>query len=110
FAPDRWTILPPLNHGGMRRLVSLQIESLCELLPKGSPPIEIEEPAAAKLVESALASRSPNKTVSLVDLIHAVVEPPVDAALLEGSAPIPLRVRVTLGGGRLSTTAAPVSP
>ena len=110
FSPDRWIILPPLEHGGMRRLASLQMEALSDLLPKGSPPIEIEEPAAAKLIESALASRSPNKTVSLVDLIHAVVEPPVDEALLAASAPIPLRVRVTLAEGQVRTTALPLSP
>ncbi len=107
FSPDRWIILPPLEPGGMRRLVTLQLESLSDLLPKGSPPIEIEEPAAAKLIESALAARSPNKTVALVDLIHSVVEPPVDAALLEASAPIPMRVHVTLADGRLHTTASP---
>ena len=103
FAPDRWVILPPLDRAGMRRLVDLQMETLAELLPKGSPAIEIEAAAAERLIELALASRSANKTQALVDLIHALVEPPVDAALLEIAAPIPLRVRVTLQQGEPHT-------
>jgi ATP-dependent Clp protease ATP-binding subunit ClpA len=108
LAPDRWIVLPPLDRAGMRRLVTLRLEALTELLPKGSPPIEIEEPAAAKLIDTALSSRSANKTVSLVDLIHALVEPPVDAALLAAGAPVPMRVRVTTEDGQLRTIAAPV--
>ena len=70
----------------------------------------MNEQTTTILIDTALASRSPNKTVSLVDLIHAVIEPPVDAALLEAAAPIPMQVRVTLENGQLRTTAAPVSP
>ena len=105
FTPDRWMILPPLDRTGMRRLVALQLDALAELLPKGSPPIEIDEAAAALLIDQALRSSSPNKTVALVDLIHALVEPPVDAALLQAAAPIPLRVRVAVHGENLTTTA-----
>jgi DNA polymerase III delta prime subunit len=108
FVSDRWIILPPLDRGGMRRLVDLQLEVLAELLPSGSPAIEIEEAAAARLIQGALASRSPNKTVALVDLIRALIEPSVDIALLEAAAPIPLRVRVSLESGALKTSATPV--
>ncbi|MGH2367472.1 MAG: hypothetical protein ACRDI2_04675, partial [Chloroflexota bacterium] len=37
FPPDRWTILPPLERQDLRRLVDLQLRSLAELLPRGSP-------------------------------------------------------------------------
>jgi hypothetical protein len=109
FAPDRWVILPPLDRDGMRRLVDLQMDTLAELLPKGSPAIQIETAAAGRLIDLAVASRSANKTQALVDQIHALVEPPVDAALLEASAPIPLRVRVTLQKGEPHTTVETVA-
>ena len=109
FGADRWIILPPLEKDGLRRLVDLQLASLAELLPKQSPPIEIAEPAAAKLIELALAARSPNKTVSLVDLIQSVVEPPVNAALLRAAALVPLQVRIELHDGQPRATADPLA-
>lgn len=96
FPPERWVILPPLERAGMRRLVDLQLNTLAELLPKGSPPIQISDDAATRLIELALASTSPVKTVSLVDLMQSVVEPPVNAALLEIAAPVPVAVQINL--------------
>ena len=104
FPLDRWIVLPPLDEAGMRRLVDLELASLAELLPRSSPPIEIDEPAATALIQAALRSRSPNKTAALVDLIEAVVEPPVNAALLRAAAPAPLRVRIALEAGRPRAT------
>jgi ATP-dependent Clp protease ATP-binding subunit ClpA len=98
FPPDRWLVLPPLRPGDMRRLVDLQLTSLAELLPNGSPPIEIEGAAADRLIAAAQAARSPNKTVALVDLMRTAVEPAVDGALLSNGAPLPLRVRIDLDG------------
>jgi ATP-dependent Clp protease ATP-binding subunit ClpA len=99
FSQDRWIVLPPLDRAGMRRLVSLQLENLAEQLPKGSPPIEITDEAATALIDQALASHSPNKTVSLVDLIRGIVGPAVDRELLRAAAPVALRVQITLEGG-----------
>jgi ATP-dependent Clp protease ATP-binding subunit ClpA len=113
FPPDQWIVLPPLQRRDMRRLVDLQLTTLAELLPIGSPPIEIAEPAADRLLEQALATRSPNKTVALVDLIRETVEPAVDGALLHQGAPLPLRVRIDLEGapgGAPGTVTASVEP
>jgi ATP-dependent Clp protease ATP-binding subunit ClpA len=96
FPPDQWLILPPLQRADMRRLVDLQLTTLAELLPIGSPPIEITAPAAERLIERAQAARSPNKTVALVDLMQQTVQPAVDGALLRHGAPVPLRVRIDL--------------
>ncbi|HEX2037425.1 MAG TPA: hypothetical protein VHS99_24865 [Chloroflexota bacterium] len=109
FPADRWVILPPLQRRDMRRLVDLQLTFLAELLPMGSPPIEITEPAANRLIEMAVGSRSPNKTAALVDLMRATVGPAVDVALLRASAPTPLRVRVGIEQGKLLALAEPVS-
>jgi ATP-dependent Clp protease ATP-binding subunit ClpA len=98
FTPDQWLVLPPLQRQDMRRLIDLQLVALAELLPIGSPPIEIAEAAADRLLEQALAAPSPNKTVALVDLIRDTVEPAVDGALLRQGAPLPLRVRIDLEG------------
>jgi hypothetical protein len=102
LAPDRWIVLPPLDKDGMRRLVTLQLGALAERLPRSSPPVQIAEPAAARLVEMALAVRSPNKTSALVDLMTSLVEPAVNEALLRASAPVPLQVRVDLADGALA--------
>jgi ATP-dependent Clp protease ATP-binding subunit ClpA len=105
FPPDRWLVLPPLRAEDMRRLVDLQLTALAELLPIGSPPIEIEGAATDRLIAAAQAARSPNKTVALVDLIREAVEPAVDAALLRNGAPLPLRVRIGLDAAPASATA-----
>lgn len=99
FGPDRWSILPPLDRPGMRRLVDLELAALGDRLPRGSAPVEISDEAAERIVERALASRMPNKTAALVDLLKTIVEPAVNEALLRASAPLPLRVRVTLEKG-----------
>jgi ATP-dependent Clp protease ATP-binding subunit ClpA len=99
FSPDRWVILPPLARDGLRRLVDLQLAWIGDMLPGNSPPVEIADQAADRLIHLALASQSPNKTASLVNLLRSVVEPAVNEALLSASAPIPLRVVVTLTAG-----------
>lgn len=99
LAPERWNVLPPLDETGMRRLVDLQLAGVSDLLPRRSPPVEITEPAAARLVQLALEARSPNKTAALVDLIRSLVEPAVNHALLRAGSPLPLRVRIALEAG-----------
>ncbi|HET7770928.1 MAG TPA: hypothetical protein VFN74_19300 [Chloroflexota bacterium] len=99
FAPERWNILPTLDRNGMRRLVSLELTALGDRLPRGSAPVEITEPAAARLIERALTSPAPNKTAALVELIETIVEPAVNEALLRASAPLPVRVKVSLQEG-----------
>jgi ATP-dependent Clp protease ATP-binding subunit ClpA len=96
FPPEQWIVLPPLQRDDMRRLVDLQLASLGELLPLGSPAIEIDDGAADDMIDRALAVRSPNKTVALVDLMRSAVAAPVDTILLQNSAPVPLRVRITM--------------
>jgi ATP-dependent Clp protease ATP-binding subunit ClpA len=108
FAADRWIILPPLDPAGMRRLVDLQLTTLHDLLPRRSPPIQISEEAAARLIQMAQESRSPNKTAALVDHLHALVEPPINAALLRAAAPLPLGVQITLDGGAIRAQVEPV--
>jgi ATP-dependent Clp protease ATP-binding subunit ClpA len=108
FPADRWLILPPLQRGDMRRLVDLQLTTLAELLPIGSPAVEISASAADRLIAQALAARSPNKTVALVGLMRAAVEPPVDAALLRNAAPVPLRVTIDVDGEQVRAEAVPV--
>lgn len=108
LAPDRWNILPPLDRAGMRRLVDLQLATSADLLPRSSPPVEIAEPAAARLVQLALASQTPNKTAALVSLMRALVEPAVNATLLRASAPLPLRVKVALAGEAPVVSVEPV--
>ena len=104
FAPDRWNILPALDRAGMRRLVDLELAALGERLPRGSAPVEITDLAADRLIERALASRTPNKTAALVELIETTVEPAVNEALLRASAPLPLRVHVSLQDGEPTVT------
>ena len=104
FAPERWNILPPLDRPGMRRLVDLTLAALGDRLPRGSAPVEVTEPAAERLIERALASATPNKTAALVELIETIVGPAVNEALLSASAPLPLRVRVSLENGELVVT------
>jgi ATP-dependent Clp protease ATP-binding subunit ClpA len=99
LGPERWTVLPPLDAGGMRRLVDLELTAVADLLPRNSPAVEIAEPAAQHLVRLALEARSPNKTAALVDLMRELLDPAVNEALLRASAPIPLRVRVELKAG-----------
>jgi hypothetical protein len=108
LGPERWTILPPLDRGGMRRLVDLQLAALAERLPQGSPPVQISEAAASRLVEQALAARSPNKTAALVDLMSSLLEPAVNEALLVASAPVPLAVTVDLADGVLAVSVKPL--
>src|SRR5688500_7490941 len=82
FAPDRWCILPPLDRAGMRRLVDLELVALGDRLPRGSASVDITEAAAERLIERALASRTPNKTAALVELIEKTVKPGGNEALL----------------------------
>lgn len=96
---EKWLVLPPMQKEGMRRLVDLQLGVLSEMLPRNSPSVEISEPAAARAIELALASPLPNKAAALVDLMRGLVEPPVNAGLLEAAAPLPMRVRVSLENG-----------
>jgi len=91
FAPERWIILPPLDQNGMHRLVELELAALAERLPRGSPAVEASP--------EAVDARSPNKTAALVELIQWLIEQAVNEALLRASAPIPLRVRVSLASG-----------
>ncbi|HEX2513126.1 MAG TPA: hypothetical protein VH257_00375 [Chloroflexota bacterium] len=106
FPPDQWIVLPPLEREDMRRLVELQLTALAELLPIGSPPIEITPAGAERLIEIALRARSPNKTVALVDHLRETVEPAVDGALLHHGAPIPLRVHLDVQGAAAEKAAA----
>lgn len=99
FAPERWIILPPLDQAGMHRLVALELAALLDRLPRGSPPVEATPEAVERLIHRALDARSPNKTAALVELIQRLIEPAVNKALLRASAPIPLRVRVSLEAG-----------
>jgi len=99
LAPERWSVLPPLDQTGMHRLVDLQLAAVSDLIPRRSPPVEITEPAAARLIQLALDARSPNKTAALVDLIRTLVEPAVNLALLRAGSPLPLRVRISLEAG-----------
>ncbi len=99
FAPERWIILPPLDQNGMHRLVELELAALAERLPRGSPAVEASPEAVDRLIHRALDARSPNKTAALVELIQWLIEPAVNEALLRASAPIPLRVRVSLASG-----------
>jgi hypothetical protein len=108
FPADGWLVLPPLQRGDMRRLVDLQLTTLAELLPIGSPPVEISGGAADRLIAQALAARSPNKSVALVELMRSAVEPPVDVALLHNAAPVPLRVRIDVDGDRVGAEVVPV--
>jgi hypothetical protein len=108
FPPDQWAVLPPLDRAGMRRLVDLQIAALGELLPKGSPPVELDEAAARAVVEQALRSKSPNKTAALVDLVRSTAVPAIDTALLRAGAPLPLRARITADAGAIRTQVEPV--
>lgn len=103
--PERWIVLPPLQREDMRRLVDLQLAALGEMLPIGSPPMEISAVAATQLIDRALDSGSPNKTVTLVELMRATVQPPVDGALLRHAAAVPLRVRIDVEGERLRAVA-----
>jgi ATP-dependent Clp protease ATP-binding subunit ClpA len=109
FPPDAWVILPPLDEPAMRRLVELELASLCELLPKRSPPIEITDDALKEIVERAQTSKSPNKTTALVTLLRETVEPAVDTALLRVGAPLPLRVQVRMANGQPQVDAEVVS-
>jgi ATP-dependent Clp protease ATP-binding subunit ClpA len=107
LGPERWIILPPLATDGMRRLVDLQVAAVADLLPRNSPPVEITDPAAARLVHLAMDARSPNKTAALVERMQSLLGPAVNEALLRAAAPIPLRVQVTLEGGEPHVTVEP---
>ncbi len=104
LGPERWIILPPLEKDGLRRLVDLQLASVADLLPQSSPPVEITEAAATRLVHLALDARSPNKTAALVELMQSLVEPAINAALLRASAPLPLRAQIDLHDGEPRVT------
>lgn len=103
FTPERWIVLPPLERSAMRRLVDLDLSAIRDMLPGGSPPVEISDSAAERLIHVALDSPNANKTAALVDLLRAAVEPAVNEALLQASAPVPLRVEVTLENGEIQT-------
>lgn len=104
FSPERWIVLPPLERSAMRRLVDLDLSALRDMLPSGSPPVEISDAAAERLIHIALDTPAANKTAALVDLLRSAVEPAVNEALLRASAPVPLRVEVTLENGAISTS------
>jgi ATP-dependent Clp protease ATP-binding subunit ClpA len=101
FPADRWTVLPPLTPEGLRRLVDLRLAAVADLLPKGSPPVEMSDAAAGLLIERAVASRGPNKTAALVDQLTESVEPAINTALLAQGAPLPMRVRIDAAGPAL---------
>lgn len=100
FPVERWVILPPLDHDDFGRLLTLRLAMLEELLPRGSPPIELAPDAAMALVDQALEVPTPNKTAALVRLIDGLVEPAVNAALVKAGAPLALQVQLDLGSNR----------